>query len=44
MKPWAIYFGIVTIGCLIYPPLLGFCMGVGMFCFFWWVTFKAIGG
>jgi len=37
-------FGVVTIGCLVYPPLLGFCMGVAVFCFFWWVTFKAIGG
>jgi hypothetical protein len=37
-------FGVVTIGCLVYPPLLGFCMGVAVFCFFWWVTFKMIGG
>lgn len=44
MKPWAIYFSAVTIGCLIYPPLLGFCMGVGAFCLISWVIFKAIGG
>ena len=44
MKPWAIYVGVVTIGWLIYPPLLGFCMVVGMFCFFWWVVYKGIGG
>jgi hypothetical protein len=44
MKPWLIYFGVVTMGCLIYPPLLGFCIGVAGYCFLWWVVYKAIGG
>jgi hypothetical protein len=44
MKPWAIFFGVVGVSCLIYPPLLGFCIGVAGYCLLWWVIFKAIGG
>ena len=44
MKPWAIYFGIVAVSCFFYPPVIGFCMAVAVFCFLWWVAFKVIGG
>jgi hypothetical protein len=33
MKPWAIFFGVVGVSCVICPPFLGFCMGVAGYCF-----------
>jgi hypothetical protein len=44
MKAWATYFAVVVICCLICKPLTGFCLGVAVFCFFWWINFKLIGG
>jgi hypothetical protein len=44
MKPYAIYFAVLALCCLICPPLLGIVMGVAIFCALWWVGFKLIGG
>jgi hypothetical protein len=44
MKPWVIFFSVVGMSCLIYPPLLGFCSGVAGYCFLWWMVYKGIGG
>jgi hypothetical protein len=44
MKPYAIYFTVFGICCLICPPLIGIGLGIAIFCFVWWVGFKMIGG
>lgn len=44
MKAWVTYFAVFGVCCLICPPLLGIGLGIGVFCFVWWVGFKMIGG
>jgi hypothetical protein len=44
MKAWGTYFGILAVCCIISPPLLGIVMGIVLFCLFWWIGFKLIGG
>jgi hypothetical protein len=44
MKAWALYFGVVLVCCLFCKPLIGFCMGIGIFCTIWYVVFKLLGG
>ena len=44
MKPYATYFGVLAVCCIICPPLLGIATGVAIFCLLWWIGFKLSGG
>lgn len=38
-------FGLaVGVCCLLFPPLLGVFIGIGLFCAVWYLVFKFIGG
>ncbi len=44
MKPWATYFGVLAICCIVCPPLIGIAKGIALFCVLWWLGFKMLGG
>jgi len=44
MRSVAIYFVVLGICCLVFPPMLGFVTGVGGFCLLWWCFYKMLGG
>lgn len=44
MRPVAVYFLVLGIACLVWPPMLGFVIGVGGFCLLWWGFYKGLGG
>lgn len=44
MSRTVIYWLVIAGLCLLFPPLLGFVLGVAFFCGMWWVFFKVLGG
>lgn len=44
MRPWIILAGVVLILCVIYPPFLGFVIGVVGFHLMAFIVFKSLGG
>ena len=44
MQPWLVFGILISVLCLFYPPLIGFCRGVATFFVMSFVVFKAIGG
>jgi hypothetical protein len=38
------YLIVLIACCLIWPPMLGFVMGVTVFCLIWWGFYKMLGG
>jgi hypothetical protein len=44
VNPTVAYWLLVVGLCVLFPPLLGFVIGVGFFCGLWWFWFKVLGG
>lgn len=44
MQPWLVFAVLISILCLVYPPLIGFCSGVFAFFAVSFVVFKLLGG
>jgi hypothetical protein len=44
MQPWLVFAVLISILCLVYPPLIGFCSGVFAFFAVSFVVFKVLGG
>lgn len=44
MEEWLVMGGAVLLVCLIYPPFLGFIMGMGSIMLATYVVFKLLGG
>jgi hypothetical protein len=44
MQPWLVFGFVISVLCLFYPPLIGFCCGVTTFFVISFVVFKALGG
>ena len=43
MNPTVVYWLVIAGLCLLFPPLLGFVLGITLFCVMWWVWFKVRG-
>lgn len=44
MNDWGKFSLCVGVACLVFPPLLGFVLGVGIFISIWYVIFQILGG
>lgn len=44
MQPWLVFGVLISVLCLVYPPLIGFCSGVAAFFVMSFVVLKVIGG
>ena len=44
MRQWAPFLAVVACCCLIYPPFVGFCIGVAAVFAAAWVLFQVMGG
>ena len=44
MNPTVIYWIVIVGLCIFFPPLLGFVLGVGIFCAIYWLWMKVLGG
>lgn len=44
MSDWTKYGLCVGVACLLCPPILGFVIGVGLFCSMWYVVYQLMGG
>jgi hypothetical protein len=43
VNPTITYWMAVVALCIFFPPLLGFVLGVGLFCLIWWFWMKVLG-
>jgi hypothetical protein len=43
MNPTVTWLIVIVGLCVLFPPLLGFVLGVGVFCVIWWFWMKVFG-
>ncbi len=44
MQPWLVFGFVISVLCLFYPPLIGFCCGVTTFFVMSFLVLKVLGG